>query len=203
MPKLLTILLTFTLFLSGCILVGQRVSQPEPQPEQVATSTSDEIDTSDWKTYRNEEYGFEFRYPKDWLMEKNAGINFKPSIVSITGPETRKVIDEAEGSGGYCEGCGPNISFYHHQALTDISGYDVTSITELVAKDPTYTKLGTRKIGELSMTEMRVGGLGSYYDLIIDRGEKGIFEIFFGWAEGPDELTETENQILSTFKFIY
>ena len=67
MPKLLTILLTFTLFLSGCILVGQKVSQSELQPEQVATSTSDEIDTSDWKTYRNEEYGFEFRYPEGWL----------------------------------------------------------------------------------------------------------------------------------------
>jgi hypothetical protein len=24
------------------------------------------LDTSDWKTYRNEEYGFEFRYPLSW-----------------------------------------------------------------------------------------------------------------------------------------
>ncbi|MDP1689414.1 MAG: hypothetical protein Q8L47_04810, partial [bacterium] len=38
------------------------------------TSTFSAIDTSDWKTYRNEEYGFglrdiEFKYPKKWEVE--------------------------------------------------------------------------------------------------------------------------------------
>jgi len=30
------------------------------------SSGQSEIDISDWKTYRNKEYGFEFRYPKEW-----------------------------------------------------------------------------------------------------------------------------------------
>jgi hypothetical protein len=29
------------------------------------------LDTADWKTYRNEEYGFEFRYPKDYTIDKS------------------------------------------------------------------------------------------------------------------------------------
>jgi hypothetical protein len=27
------------------------------------------VDTSDWLTYRNEQYGFEFKYPKEWKLE--------------------------------------------------------------------------------------------------------------------------------------
>lgn len=28
-----------------------------------------EIDTSQWKVYKNEKYGFEFKYPKEWIIK--------------------------------------------------------------------------------------------------------------------------------------
>ncbi len=39
-----------------------------------STNTADtpsKNETSDWKTYKDETYGFEFKYPSDWVLQKN------------------------------------------------------------------------------------------------------------------------------------
>lgn len=44
-------------------------SQPEKpvaQPEE--PTTTEPIDTSNWKIYRNDKYGFEVKYPKEWFI---------------------------------------------------------------------------------------------------------------------------------------
>ena len=49
--------------------------------QEVSTSS-----TADWRTYRNEEYGFEFKYPKDVVVEINNkndawyGLQFKNTL---------------------------------------------------------------------------------------------------------------------------
>ena len=39
------------------------------KPIDQSKKVDEEIDTSDWQTYRNEEYGFEFKYPGEWYYE--------------------------------------------------------------------------------------------------------------------------------------
>jgi hypothetical protein len=38
------------------------------QPTQKSQQKQEPIDTSNWKTYRNEKYGFEVRYPEEWWL---------------------------------------------------------------------------------------------------------------------------------------
>jgi len=65
-----------------------------PTPTPIPESTP--APSSDWLTYRNDEYGFEFKYPNEWIYKEDQGENFNillspeegfyinPGVVTVT-----------------------------------------------------------------------------------------------------------------------
>src|SRR3989344_4344489 len=78
----------------GTLFLWQKSNQTDEKLTQTAQNilevTTDP--TADWKTYTNEQYGFEFKYPPDWeLLNKNGGI----SLVK-NGPRQNQSKDSIE-----------------------------------------------------------------------------------------------------------
>lgn len=62
-----------------------------PDERSATSSTNNEptdVDTSEWETYRNEEWGFEVRYPTGWALDR------EDDSTSFYGPEWAQEKDE-------------------------------------------------------------------------------------------------------------
>jgi hypothetical protein len=85
--KYILIIVILALIVAGetLYLTKQEVKIPEiklpqkPIKEETANLSRDEV-LRDWKTYRNEEYGFEIKYPKDWHYSMNLSLGFPNEV---------------------------------------------------------------------------------------------------------------------------
>jgi len=59
----------------------QPASSSQPTTSYNLPPTSSEVDISDWKTYRNEEFGFEIRYPSDAQVRET---KFADSVFGVS-----------------------------------------------------------------------------------------------------------------------
>jgi len=60
-PLAIIIIIVLAVLVGG-LVVYQYLQTPEEEPQTL------EDETSDWKVYRNEEHGYEIKYPHDWYL---------------------------------------------------------------------------------------------------------------------------------------
>jgi hypothetical protein len=129
---------------------------------------------STWKTYHNEQYGFEFKYPADWKLTLNLLPNsFQEFLVQNT---SNKQAVRVSVSSGY-----PDILGDYKYGQPSNKSVGGVSAQEIISKD-------ICDAGECS---------GSVVELWTKKNNYFFSFIFYG----TQDISSVYDQILSTFKF--
>ena len=179
---LLVVVVTALVVLGGYITVKEREKKPVQvtQPSKISTST---LDISSWKTYRNEQYGFEFRYPEGWeITEREAKKDY----------DTIVFLWKKSGKHRIIVGTNPVISVVIvYRALEQ----------ERIRRESSDI--------QFNYSGILVSGRKGYASAVLPGVEgQEVKEVLVGAGNNRTFIITTENavnvfeQILSTFKFI-
>lgn len=200
--KYILIIIIIIVVLGGGFLVYQygfkpsRESGVSGEPSQKGL-TKDE--TANWETYRNEEYGFEIKYPKNWTTKE----------------ETKKNIDSIKEK--------YRLDIFHPENITEADIYGNVAIEFFVNEDNNSffeKQLDLmRRDTTLTIEEITIDGIkgfkGTAYQeadkaqsmyisqIFADKENRGVFRILIWTIDLSNKTYQKQaNLILSSFKFL-
>ena len=145
----------------------------------------EDVDTSNWKTYTNIQYGFEFKYP-DFLqpaLKGNGSVNERPvrsiSLVDKSKPLTELMHFQIDSNGNLN---GLNIEDWYADQIKNIDKSKPIPKTDIIVNGKSAIKLDYSPFGS-----------AQYHVIVLLK--KDIFYINY------PVNNETFEKILSTFKF--
>lgn len=195
------ILMVMLLVAGGGVWYGRSksVAPPANIPEKASFSgQSNATDFSNWKIYKNEKYGFEFKYPEDVIVHEN--------IVDYQGGDT--IVGLSKGSQGLFSLKKLDPSRYKETPR----GYTLLNLPGINSNKSCGNQFGeNQKIWASKRTYPSIEGHVAEYVLLSDK--KDFFEIVTNLDQAlvglnPDllgrlsEPLDQTSKILSTFHFI-
>jgi hypothetical protein len=170
------------------------------KPGNMNPNSQTDSQIQDWKTYQNNKYGFEIKYPTNWTILENAGDNSDRSVVSLVSSETQEMIRDRKTSSS-CD-----LSVYYYPSIIDepenkINKLKAITLEEMINKNNMITRIGQIDLDGEQATDVVWGGAGAYYTILSDHANH-LYKISSCNKEQRDALTQTESAILESFKFL-
>ncbi|MBU1557566.1 hypothetical protein KKC45_01235 [Patescibacteria group bacterium] len=181
------------IILSGFYLSSKTKNQSVDTGETATITEQTLLDTSDWETCRNEEYGYEFKYPKNWYMYQfisGSESGVAKDISTCRGDRVVISKNPSVRNGWYP----PTISVLNtnysspEEYLNNIS-------TEIMPVNVIKEYL----INDLEITLYERQGLSQ---ILITDGDKLVDVKINAGKDNESYQKELENTIISNFKFI-
>lgn len=146
-------------------------------------------DISTWTTYRNDQYGFEFKYPNDWVVSEQQPYSDKEAVINIAPP--RQPVDPDHPDVFVASTLDPRIDI-------EIYGNPLESNPAYKSHIENETTLKELKIAGKNAYEVpKAYGIDSYFWIIfVDLGNKTMI------ITAENDGVKVFEDIVKTFKFI-
>jgi len=147
-------------------------------------------ETTDWKTYRNEEYRCEVKYPSEWVI-------IKESTESTIFADKKEVEAQKEKQAGEIR-CSAGIWFYNNDKGLSLYDWAIDKWGDPEKREA--GKISEVKINDLEGIKYEFMSMGTETNVLFSKDNKIIdLQATF---DGCDNLHTIFNQMLSTFRFL-